>query len=197
MQLKDTIFNIFKGWDTTKSFWENMKNMADLIKNAIIDWWNESSFKNFYEKNLKPFVDSTKDLFKRLDNLGGFIKQAISDWWNGDSSLGETLTNIGTTIKNAVIDWWNESSFKKFYEKNLKPFVDSTKDLFNRLSDLGGFIKKAISDWWNGDSSFGETLTNIGTTIKNAVAEWWDTSVFKTFWDETVVPLIDEVKVYF
>jgi hypothetical protein len=63
--------------------------------------------------------------------------------------------------------------------------------LFLKLKDLGGTIKKAILDWWNGESSIGETLSNIGTTIKNAVIEWWDSSVFKTFWDETVVPLID------
>lgn len=115
--LKDRIVKAFSAWDSNKSIWENLKNIGGIIKDAVIAWWNDSPFKEFYENNLKPFIDSVKDLFGRLANLGGFIKQAILDWWNGDSSLGDTLKNIGSTLVNAVKEWWNgDNPIRIWYE---------------------------------------------------------------------------------
>ncbi len=141
--------------------------------------WTET----IYPK-IKPFVESAKALIDKLKNLGGAIKQAILDWWNGDSSLGDTLKNIGSMVGGVIKDWWETSPFNAFYQKHLKPFVDSAANLFKRLANLGGFIKQAILDWWNGDSSLGDTLKNIGTTVWNAIKEWWDTSIFKKYWEK-------------
>lgn len=162
MQLKDTIFGIFKGWDTNKSFWENIKNMAGLIKDAVVAWWNESPFKVFYEKYLEPFVNSAADLFKRLANLGGFIKQAILDWWNGDSSLGDTLKNIGTTVKNVVVDWWNGSIFKKTWDERVVPLIDKLKNYLNDLI-------KPIREWYE-TSWLKQTIDTISEFIKVYIA---------------------------
>lgn len=127
-ELKDKIVKAFSAWDTNKSIWENLKNIGGIIKDAVIEWWDNSPFKTFYEQNLKPFVESVKDLFSRLANLGGFIKDAILDWWNGDSSLGDTLKNIGSTLVNAVKEWWNgDNPIRKWYEANLKPKIDAIK----------------------------------------------------------------------
>lgn len=114
--LKNRIVQAFSAWDTSKSIWENLKNIGSIVKNSVLEWWNESPFKAFYEQYLEPFVNSAKDLFNRLANLGGFIKDAILDWWNGDSSLGDTLKNIGTTIMDTVKEWYATSP--------LKPVVD-------------------------------------------------------------------------
>lgn len=74
MDLKNRIVQAFSAWDTSKSIWENLKNIGGIIKDSVLEWWNESPFKAFYEQYLEPFVNSAKDLFNRLMNLGGFIK---------------------------------------------------------------------------------------------------------------------------
>lgn len=160
-KLKETITKAFSAWDIDKSIWENLKNIGGLIKDGVIDWWNNSPFKTFYEENLKPFVDSAKELFKNLKNLGGYIKQAILDWWNGDSSLGETFMNIGVKVVDTIKEWWNKSVFKQYWSK-ITSFLDD--------------ITKPLRDWWN-DSWMGrsfQTSWELVSSGVNKLSEWWD-----------------------
>ena len=183
LQLKDTVFKIFNGWDTNKSIWENLKNMASLMKDAVVQWWDESPFKAFYEANLKPFVDSAKDLFKRLSNLGGCIKGAIMDWWNGDSSLSESITNIGATVWSTVTDWWEGSAFKEYWGK-----------MTNYLNDMA----KPIKDWYE-QSSLKQWISKVadfGKAIVDGIKSWWQQSTIKKWIDaatEKVKSLIDKI----
>ena len=140
--LKNKIVKAFSGWDSNKSIWENLKNIGGILKDTIVEWWDNSPFKTFYEQYIKPFVESAKDLFKKLKNLGGFIKDAIVSWWNGDSSLGDTLKNIGTKVWDTIVEWWDGSIFKEYWEK-LKTY----------LNDL----LKPLKDWWN-ESWLGKTF---------------------------------------
>ena len=132
-ELKNKIVNAFSAWDSNKSIWENLKNISGIIKDSVVEWWNESPFKVFYENNIKPFVESAVDLFNRLTNLGGYIKDAILDWWNGDSSLAETLGNIGGIVWQTIKDWWSTSIFKEKWEK---------------LKDWISDVTKPIRDWY-------------------------------------------------
>lgn len=149
-QLKDNIVKAFSAWDTNKSIWENLKNIGSILRDTIVEWWDNSPFKVFYETYLKPFVDSASELFKQLMNLGSYIKDAILDWWNGDSSLGETISNIGSIVWNTIKEWWDTSIFKEYWEK-----------LKNYLSDL----MQPLREWWK-NSPLKQAVDTIIKTIK-------------------------------
>lgn len=160
-KLKDSIVKAFSAWDTNKSIWENLKNISGIIKDSVMQWWEDSPFKVFYEGKIKPFVESAKDLFNRLKNLGGVIKDAILDWWNGDSSLGETIGNIGGIVWDTIVDWWNSSIFKEYWEK-----------LKNYLNDL----MKPIKDWYEQSKLkvWVDKIKDIITAVSNKAKELID-----------------------
>lgn len=70
--LKNRIVNAFKGWDTNKSIWNNLKNIGGIIKNAVVEWWNDDKnpIKAVYNKYIAPIVEKIKGL---IDKLGGVI----------------------------------------------------------------------------------------------------------------------------
>ena len=45
-------------WDENKSFFDNLKCLASIVKDAVLDWWNTSPFKTFYETYLDPIIKS-------------------------------------------------------------------------------------------------------------------------------------------
>lgn len=55
-ELKNTIFKAFDAWDSNKSVWDNLKNMTSIIKDAVMQWWETSPFKTFYDKYLSPYI---------------------------------------------------------------------------------------------------------------------------------------------
>lgn len=55
-ELKDKIVQAFSAWDTNKSIWENLKNISGIIVDAVVEWWDKSPFKEFYEKYLEPHI---------------------------------------------------------------------------------------------------------------------------------------------
>ena len=161
MNLKDKIVKAFSAWDTNKSIWENLKNISGIIKDSVVQWWEESPFKIFYEKHIQPFVESAVDLFNRLKNLGGFIKEAILDWWNGDSSLSETIGNIGGIVWQTIVDWWNTSIFKEYWDK-LKVYLND--------------VMKPIKDWYDNSKlkEWIDKIKEIITTISSKAKELID-----------------------
>ena len=61
--LKDKIVSAFSGWDTSKSVWENMKNIGGIIRDSIADWWNDDKnpIKRVYNEYIKPMIDTVKE----------------------------------------------------------------------------------------------------------------------------------------
>ncbi len=60
MNLKNRLVAIWQKfqWDENKSFFENLKCLASIVKDAVLDWWNTSPFKTFYETYLDPIIKS-------------------------------------------------------------------------------------------------------------------------------------------
>ena len=52
----------FSAWDTSKSIWDNLKNIAGIIKQAVMEWWETSPFKKAYDSVVAPVIDSVKNL---------------------------------------------------------------------------------------------------------------------------------------
>ena len=149
-ELKDKIVKAFSAWDPNKSVWDNLKNIGSILKDTIVEWWENSPFKVFYETYIKPLVMSAADLVKRLMNLGTYLKEAILSWWNGDSSLAETLGNIGGIVWQTIVDWWEGSVFKTYWEK-LKVYFDD--------------MVKPLVDWYN-ESDLKKGVDALINTVK-------------------------------
>ena len=191
-ELKDNIVKAFSAWDVNKSIWDNLKNIGGILKDVIVNWWDNSPFKTFYEQNIKPFVVSAKDLFNRLENLGGFIKDAIVSWWNGDSSLGDTLKNIGSKVWDTIVEWWNKSIFKKYWEK-LKVYLD---DLLKPLRDWWkeSWLGKTFQKGWESLKEKWDEFKKVWDdfSFKEALTSWWDQSTLKS-WIETIKGWVNDV----
>jgi len=106
--------------------------LASIVKDAVLNWWNESPFKTFYEEHLKKFVDDIKAFVER-------IKNAFAQW-DTNKSIWENLKNIGGIIKDSIKEWWEKSSIKVAYDTYIKPIVDKIQsvviDAINKLSDM-------------------------------------------------------------
>lgn len=153
MELVQKIKNIFGMWDGNKGFFENLKCMGTMLKDTIIEWWNESPFKVFYEERIKPFVDS-------ITQLKDTIVKAFSSW-DPNISIWENLKNIGGIIKNSVVEWWNESPFKKAYDEHIAPLIEKLK---NYLGDL----VKPIREWYE-KSWLKKVIDSISNAIKKVL----------------------------
>ena len=107
--LKDTIVKAFSAWDPNISIWDNMKNMAGIIKNAVLDWWENSPFKILWDQTvwpmLEPFITSLTELKDRIVNA---FKA-----WDTDKSIWENLKNLSSIIVSSVKEWYENSPFKK------------------------------------------------------------------------------------
>lgn len=119
--LKDKIVQAFSAWDTSKSIWENLKNIGGIIKDSVVEWWNESPFKKLWDETVwpmvKPFIESLTDLKNRIVNA--------FRGWDSNKSIWENLKNIASTIKTAIIEWWNDDKnpIKAVYNKYIAPIV--------------------------------------------------------------------------
>ena len=87
--LKDKIVSAFSGWDTSKSVWENMKNIGGIIRDSIADWWNDDKnpIKRVYNEYIKPMIDTVKekiqplvDKFKEILNKLGNMTWDLGKW---------------------------------------------------------------------------------------------------------------------
>lgn len=119
--LKDKIVQAFSAWDTSKSIWENLKNIGGIIKDSVIEWWNESPFKKLWDETVwpmvKPFIESLTDLKNKIVNA--------FRGWDSNKSIWDNLKNLASTIKTAIIEWWNDDKnpIKAVYNKYIAPIV--------------------------------------------------------------------------
>lgn len=113
-RIKDVWKNF--NWDENKSFFENLKCIASIVTDAVLDWWNSSPFKTFYETYLEPFVNDIRAFVGR-------ITQAFSEW-DTNKSIWENLKNIGGIIRESIKEWWEDSTIKKYYDKYIRPVVE-------------------------------------------------------------------------
>ena len=107
-ELKDKIVKAFSAWDTNKSIWENLKNIGGIIKDSIVEWWENSPFKTLWDETvwpmLEPFITSLSELKDR-------IVKAFSAW-NPEISIWENLKNIGGILIDSLTEWYEKSPFK-------------------------------------------------------------------------------------
>ena len=121
MNLKDKIVQAFSAWDTSKSIWENLKNIGGIIKDSVIEWWNESPFKKLWDETVwpmvKPFIESLTDLKNRIVNA--------FRGWDSNKSIWENLKNLASTIRTAIVEWWSDDKnpIKAVYNKYIAPIV--------------------------------------------------------------------------
>ena len=111
-------------WDENKSFFENLKCLASIVKDAVLDWWNTSPFKTFYETYLEPIVKSVQNLIERIKTIWKNFH------WNENKSFFENLKCLASIIINAVKSWWNDpdNPIRKLYNEYIKPIVDKIAD---------------------------------------------------------------------
>lgn len=144
-ELKDKIVKAFSAWDTNKSIWENLKNIAGIIKDAIMEWWETSPFKAAYDKFIKPVVESVSNLITRIKKIWANFK------WDENKSFIDNLRDITGIIKDAVMKWWTDDKnpIRKFYNEHIKPIIDT-------LSDFAKNVKDAVISWWESTSLYQE-----------------------------------------
>lgn len=157
-RIKD-IWNNFQ-WDENKSFIENLQELGSMVKTAVLDWWNESPFKTFYDEYLDPIIKELQNLMTRIKTVWDNFK------WDENKSFVENLMDFWTKIKAAITDWWKESPIKTYWDK----LVDW----------LTNWAKK-IKDWWN-NSSFGKTINGFIKTIQDKLKTLAD-----AIWDMPVI----------
>lgn len=133
--LKDKIVKAFSSWDTNKSIWENLKNIGGILKNAVIEWWNnDNPFKKVYDEYVQPVIGD-------IVNFINTVKNAFAQW-DTNKSIWENLKNIGGIILDSLSEWWENSAIKKIWDEKISPLIDQLK---NYLSDL----LKPLIEWYN------------------------------------------------
>ena len=156
----------FSAWDTSKSIWDNLKNIAGIIKQAVMEWWETSPFKKAYDSVVAPVIDSVKNLVQRLKD----IWQKFS--WDEDKTFIQNLMAFWDSVKASIIEWWNGSPIKTYWEK-----------ITSWFSDLWGKIKEkwnesAIGKWING------VVQKIGNLVKAAARVYIKIPV----WNKNIYP---------
>ena len=145
MNLYEKIKTAFSAWDTNKSIWENLKNISGIIKDSVMEWWENSPFKEFYDKYLDPIVKSLGNLVNRIKTIWNNFK------WDENKSFLENLKGFASTIVQAVKDWWNdpENPIKATYNKYIKPIVDKISEkispIIEKLKEIWNSLKIKLS----------------------------------------------------
>lgn len=119
------IRNAFSVWDTTKSVWENLKNIGSIVKDSVKEWWETSPF--------KPIVDAF------IEDIKGFIsviKNAFSAW-DPNISVWDNMKNIGSIIVGSVKEWWETSTLKEWVDK-----------IVNKIGAIKDVIVNAVTEWY-------------------------------------------------
>ena len=157
MNLKNRLVAIWQKfqWDENKSFFENLKCLASIVKDAVLDWWNTSPFKVFYETYLEPIVKSVQDLIGRIKTIWNNFH------WDENKSFFENLKCLATIIIDAVKNWWNdpENPIRKIYNQYIKPIVDKIKETISPIIEKISNKAKEILN------KFGNTVWDLGRLI--------------------------------
>ena len=150
-------------WDENKSFFDNLKCLASIVKDAVLDWWNTSPFKTFYETYLDPIIKSVQDLIGRIKNIWANFK------WDENKSFLDNLADFWNQCWSAIVEWWKQSPIKQYWDM----LVDYVKDLLKPLkewydnSKLKEWIDK-IGNWLN---DLRVSISDIGLKVKNWIME--------------------------
>lgn len=138
MNLYNKIKQAFAQWDTNKSIWENLKNISGIIVDSVKEWWENSPFKEFYDKHLDPIVKSLANLIDRIKTIWQNFK------WDENKSFIENMKGIASTIKDGVIEWWTsaDNPIRAAYNEHIKPMIDKIKDV------VAPIVEK-IKEVWN------------------------------------------------
>ena len=191
-ELKDKIVKAFSAWDSNKSIWENLKNMTSIIKDAVVEWWNGSPFKEFYDKHLDPIVKSLGDLINRIKAIWANIK------WDENKSFIDNLKDIGGILVDGIKEWWNatDNPIRATWDKVIEWFKDMTKPIvewyeksklkewIDKLVDFGKSVKDAIVKWWN-ESDLKKWINNFSNKLKEI-----KNTLGNMIWDVPVLPLM-------
>ena len=147
MNLKNRLVAIWQKfqWDENKSFFENLKCLASIVKDAVLDWWNTSPFKTFYETYLDPIIKSVHDLIQRIKNIWNNFN------WDENKSFLENLKAFWDECWSAIKSWWEGSTIKKYWDM---------------LTDWLSNIWQKVKDWWNG-TSIGKWINSLQQKIEN------------------------------
>lgn len=145
--LKNRLVSIWQKfqWDENKSFFENLKCLASIVKDAVLDWWNTSPFKTFYETYLDPIIKSVQDLIQRIKNIWNNFN------WDENKSFLENLKAFWDECWSAIKSWWEGSTIKKYWDM---------------LTDWLSNIWQKVKDWWNG-TSIGKWINSLQQKIEN------------------------------
>ena len=167
--LKDRLVSIWRNfkWDESKSFFENLKCLASIVKDAVLDWWNSSPFKVFYEQHLEPIVNSVKNLIERVKTIWNNFK------WDESASFAENLGSLAGVLVQGIKDWWNDP------DNPIRATWDKVVDWFKDMT-------KPIVDWYNSSplKAWVDKILDFGKAVKDAVMSWWNESTFKGWIDD-------------
>lgn len=143
------IWNNFH-WDESKSFFENLKCLGSIVKDAVIDWWNNSPFKVFYDTYITPAVQSLIELIGRIKTIWSNFS------WDENKSFIDNFLDLWAQIKLSIVEWWNGSPIKEYW---------------NRIVEFVLNIWTKIKDWWN-STAIGKWVNETLMPLMNTVGEW-------------------------
>lgn len=95
--LKNRIVNAFKGWDSNKSFWENLKNVGSIVWDTIKDWWSKSIFKEYWEK-AKTLIN---DVMAPIRNW--YETSALKEWIDKIVGILSPISDMVMGIYNKTV----------------------------------------------------------------------------------------------
>ena len=151
-------------WDENKSFFENLKCLASIVKDAVLDWWNTSPFKTFYETYLDPIIKSIQDLIGRIKSIW------VNFNWDENKSFVDNLMSFWNNVKTAIQDWWKSSPIKVYWDKLVAYVQDLLKPLreWYDNSALKTWIDKIIN--WISEFSIVKIATNVINWLSEKLA---------------------------
>ena len=120
------------------------------MKDAVLDWWETSPFKVFYETYLEPIILSVQDLIARIQNIWANFK------WDENLSFCENLMVFWNQVKAAIIEWWNGSIIKTYWDK---------------LTDWLSNVWQKVKDWWN-STSLGKWVNGTLMPAIAKIVDW-------------------------
>lgn len=149
--LKNRIVNAFKGWDSSKSIWDNLKNIASTIKDAIIEWWNDDKnpIKAVYNKYIAPIVGKIRDI------VAPIIEKIKAIWNSLKNKLSKVYIHIPVWDKDiypfaALV---NEPFLRNGGESaaDAKTRIDK-ENIDEKLKKIAALEKDIATDnYWGGD----------------------------------------------
>lgn len=115
----------FAAWDSSKSIWENLKNISGIIVDSLKEWWETSPFKVAYETYIAPVVESLKNLMQRIKDIWSKFN------WDENKSFVDNLMSFWDKVKQGIKEWWEGSPIKTAWDK----IADWFSDLWGKLKE--------------------------------------------------------------